>query len=340
MNQSRFVTIKDVAKEAGVSIGAVSKVLHGRGGNIRVSEATAQRIRDAARTLNYRPNYHARSLRSGRSRSVGVVATSAHAVGDRGMYGAYLLDRLTTVLHAKGYSLNMAPELMPLPDLQGLSDGRFDGLVWLNMVPHGPLVEAFYGSPVPVVAIGGIYGETPERGALFLIDEEESYRVILDHLAGLGHQNLLYSDRAIDRYDALGEARAEGLAAAAKERGLTITIRASANAEEAFAVWNALSPRPTAIVAYSDHRGAMLMQRARDHGVDVPGEVSILTFDGSPFSLWGWPGLTTIRPPVDNLADHAIEHLIQQMERLPVEPILETLRVTLDEAGSTGPAPK
>ncbi|RYG41186.1 LacI family transcriptional regulator, partial [bacterium] len=265
-------------------------------------------------------------------------ANSAQTVGDQGMYGAYLLDRLIKTLHAKEYSLNLAPELMPLPDLQALSDGRFDGLVWLNIVPHGPLLEAFYASPVPVVAIGGIYGEMPDRGALFLIEEETSYRTILDHLAGLGHRRILYSDRPVDRYDALGEARAEGLTVMAKSYGIEVIVRAAKDANEAFEVWKELSSRPTAIVAYSDHRGAMLMQAARENGVRVPEDLSILTFDGSPLSLWGWPGLTTIRPPVDQLADLAIEHLIQQMERLPIEPVLQRYPATLYEAGSTGPA--
>ncbi len=337
MNPSRLVTIKDVAKEAGVSIGAVSKVLHGRGGNIRVSEATSQRIRDAARTLSYRPNYHARSLRSGKSRSVGVIASSSRGFDERGLYHNTLIDRLMVILHEKGYTLNFAPELMPLMDIRGLSDGRFDGLVWLDGAPTGPLFEAFYESPVPVVGIGGIYSQLPERGALFLTDEEESYRLLLDHLGELGHKRILYSGPAGSDSNALLDARCDGFTVAARERGMDIAAHVSVGEAEAISHWRGLAERPTVIVAHSDRWGAMLMYEAYKVGISIPGDLSLAAFDGSPISLWAWPGLTTIRPPLNELVDRATDHLIRQMEREPADPIVERFSCTLDVAGSTAP---
>ena len=156
------------------------------------------------------------------------------------------------ILHARGYTLNFAPELMPLVDIHGLSDGRFDGLVWVDIVLAGPVAEAFYGSPVPVVAIGGIASPTPERGALYGFDEEGSYTLLLDHLTELGHRSILFSSSVAQLADGAIELRRDGFATAALERGLKFAALASEDEMKAIASWRELPERPTAIVSPSD----------------------------------------------------------------------------------------
>ena len=80
----------------------------------------------------------------------------------------------------------------------------------------------------------------------------------------------------------------------------------------------------------------MLMMEARRVGLSIPEDLSVAAFDGSPITLWAWPGLTTIRPPLDELAELAADHLIRQMEREPAEPTIERYACTLNVAGSTG----
>ena len=180
----------------------------------------------------------------------------------------------------------------------------------------------------------------PDRGALFLMDEEPGCRALIEHLLEFGHRRVMYSDRPSEKFDMVGEVRRQLFERMARESGIEIVSRAMAGYEEAFAFWLSLSPRPTAIVAFSDRHGAMLMQEAWKAGLQLPDDLSIAAFEGSPLTMWAWPGLTTVRPPVDEKVDGATNHLIAQMEQQPPPPSLTQFVSTLHPAGSTGPATK
>ena len=129
------VTIKDVAQRAGVSIGAVSRVLHGRASTIRVSEATSEVIRKAAKDLNYKPNRSAQSLRSGRTRTLTVAAPFGISFSSNSYY-ASILDAILKHASAKGYTVCLTNgtlgEVVSFED----SKGKFDGIIWLGTPPE------------------------------------------------------------------------------------------------------------------------------------------------------------------------------------------------------------
>ena len=127
------VTIREVAKEAGVSAAAVSKVLHGRGSSIRVGQISAARIREVAHRLNYFPNAVARNLRSSRTKTVGVIFENLISFADGPLYSMYLLDGLAKAVFPKHYRLTILPELNHDDILGSLADGQIEGVIWCKL---------------------------------------------------------------------------------------------------------------------------------------------------------------------------------------------------------------
>jgi DNA-binding LacI/PurR family transcriptional regulator len=130
MSEKR-VTIKDVALKAGVSIGAVSRVLHGRASTIRVSEATSEVIRKAAKDLNYKPNRSAQSLRSGRTRTITIAAPFEISFASNPYY-ASILDSILVHAAAKGYTVCLSKASVGGTVSFEDSKGKFDGIIWLG----------------------------------------------------------------------------------------------------------------------------------------------------------------------------------------------------------------
>src|ERR1700683_482595 len=110
-NGTNATTLREVALEAGVSVPAVSKVLHGRGDSIRVSEEKAEAIRAAAERLKYTPNALARSLRCSRSPNVGLVFEHFGHIAAGPLYYVHLLDGIASELFKYHYRLTILPEV-------------------------------------------------------------------------------------------------------------------------------------------------------------------------------------------------------------------------------------
>src|SRR5579862_5241486 len=105
------ITLRHVAESAGVSEMAVSAVLHGSGRNVKVSEEKAELIRRIARELHYQPNQLARSLRSRRTRTIGVVFHHLMRLTEENPYFPQLLNGIMAVLFPTGYTLALCPKL-------------------------------------------------------------------------------------------------------------------------------------------------------------------------------------------------------------------------------------
>jgi hypothetical protein len=155
------VTIKDVAEKAGVSIGAVSRVLHGRASTIRVSEPTAAIIRQAALDLQYKLNRSSHSLRAGRTKALTVAAPFEFSIA-ASSYFAALVEGVISHAGTKGYTVCFSKRAMsPVPTFED-SKGKFDGIVWLGLPDLLPDEEAarIYGTPQVGIHLDGTTPDT------------------------------------------------------------------------------------------------------------------------------------------------------------------------------------
>lgn len=312
-NDQKGVTIVDIAREAGVSIKTVSRVLNredGAGPEVRA------RVLDLADRLGYRPNISARALSGRRSYLIGVVflrIAGIHYFGEV-QHGAMKACRRA------GYHLVV--EQIETPDGvvsakalgEVLRAAAFDGLVLTPPLCDDPeLLSAIEGAKIPYVRLAP--SNELERSPYVWIDDQAAAREQTLWLWDLGHRRIAFIGGPPDHRAAVR--RQAGYLEAMAERGAAVPDAWIASGDffgmsglEAAETLLALNPRPTAIFAGNDEMALGALAAAAKHGVAVPEQLSIVGFDNSPAGETSWPGLTTVHQPIAEMAEAAVEMLI------------------------------
>ncbi|MFI1865070.1 LacI family DNA-binding transcriptional regulator [Streptomyces jumonjinensis] len=328
-------TSRDVARAAGVSQATVSLVL-GDKWRGRVSQRTADTVRDTARSLGYRPNLAARNLRLGRTRTALLVVpaltneffarvhTGAAAVADR---------------HGFGVVVYPSPDgTGPARDPFASAPAALDGVIASSMAAGA--LTALRGTDLPLVMLDSDPAD-PEAAAHVNLAIGDGIRQIADHLLGLGHRRYLHLASAIDTWT-FG-VRARSLAAAldatpgTTAHTLRVPLDVNAAREAAQQALTGPGPRPTAIVCDGDALAAGACKAARRLGLRVPDDVSVTGFDDLALATALEPELTTVRLPAEQVGERGMHALLALLEgRTPTE---GDLPVELVVRESTGPAP-
>lgn len=299
-----MATIRDVAREAEVSIATVSRVFNG---NARVNEETRRRVTAAAARLDYWPNGAARSLTTNRTHALGVLLPDLF--GEffseviRGIDHAARRERLQTLVsssHADSDELVAAARSMR---------GRIDGLI--VMAPDTGSVGAIrqITRKFPVVLLNPRF-EVEGCGVVAIANLEGAHAVV-DHLLGLGHRRVAILKGPPGNVDA--EERLRGYRKAIREAGLrpNAALEFQGDFTEASGYAAAtrllvLEPRPTAIFASNDYMAIGLLSALRDAGVEVPGGMAVAGFDDIAISQYLSPPLTTVRVDAYELGERAV----------------------------------
>jgi DNA-binding LacI/PurR family transcriptional regulator len=335
-----LATITEVAREAGVGVGTVSRVMNG---STAVRDETRRRVLDAIARLGYAPNAAARALSTGRTATVGVVApffTRASVVTR--------LRGISRALDAGGYRLVLfdveRPEQAPAIFQELAGGGRVDAVLAVTLCPDEPELGRFAASGIPVVLVDR---EHP-RLASVTIDDVSGGRLATDHLLGLGHERIGFvgdiepgPTRPIARRHAGYEA---ALRAAGMRPDHRLVCRALHGREPTAAATRALlaleSP-PTAIFAASDDQALAVLEVAAQDGVEVPGDLSVVGFDDVEAARWA--GLTTVAQPLEESGVQGAELVLAALAGSPVGAraldVRLELRVTTAVPGRTRPRP-
>jgi DNA-binding LacI/PurR family transcriptional regulator len=338
LTRSSGSTLREVAEAAGVSIAAVSKVLHGRGKNVRVSEQRAETIREVAERLRYSPNALARSLRTSRTQTIGLIWEQMGRIADGPLYYVHLLDGVSHVLFERHYRLTILPELPVGNPVRALSDGQLDGVIWCKMPSDRSLVEELAHSPLKVVALNSPEAPVADAYPSVTCDNEAGAELVVDHLVELGHRRILFAmDEGWETTpDAL--ARLKGFRKAMARHGLPFgeedlvvwTVAAPALAE-----WKATNPPHTAIYGWHEGLAGGILKEASRIGVSVPDELSVVGFDSTLYCETTKPRLTAVRQPVREMAEVAAGLLIDLIEGKTPPPHSHRFPCTLDVRDST-----
>lgn len=325
-------TSRDVARQAGVSQATVSLVLGGKWQG-RVSPRTADNVRSAARTLGYRPNLSARSLRLGRTRTaLLVVPALTHDYFARVHAGA---SRVAAE-HDFGVVLYPSPEgTGPAVDPFGSARAALDGVIASSMAPEA-LAALRDGGQLPLVMLDS----DPQGGAAATVNLElaDGMHQAAGHLLELGHRRIAHLAAAVDTWTFAIRARALAGALTGSAGELVRTERSGLSVEEALvAATRALScePRPTALVCDDDLLAAGACKAARRLGLRVPEDVSVTGFDDLSLATALEPELTTVRLPAGEVGAAGMNALLAVLAgRTPKAPVLP---VRLVRRGSTAP---
>ncbi|MFH0517073.1 LacI family DNA-binding transcriptional regulator [Streptomyces sp. M41] len=326
-------TSRDVAQAAGVSQAAVSLVL-GDKWRGRVSEATAERVREAARRLDYRPNLAARNLRLGRTRTVLLVVP---ALTTEFFAGVYTGAARIAAQHGFGVVLYPSPEgIGPARDPFASAQAALDGVIASSMAADA--LTAIRGDQLPLVMLDS--DPTGSLGAATVnLDITDAIRQVTEYLLGLGHRRFLHL--AADVASWTFEVRAQELDTRLAEVPGTslLTARAPISIEGALnAAATALAakgPRPTAIICDDDKLAAGAYKAVRRLGLRVPDDISVTGLDDLALATAIDPELTTVRLDAELFGERGMQALLAVLEgRVPQE---GDIPVQLVVRGSTAP---
>lgn len=319
-------TVKDVAREAGVSIATVSYVLNGIDKSI--SEETQKRVLEAARRLDYIPNIAARSLATGRSNTIGLFFKG---MGDiySNPYFLEILGGIGVVVGERGYNLFLAAhdvqradELNPVKYIRG---NRIDGaiLVWPPQ-NDDPGISEIDKENLPVVLVG----QLPKLRSIDIVDADNvngAYEATC-HLLNLGHTRI--GVVALPPTLAVGRDRLYGYRKALEERGIefdeglvSISERNDMAGFEAAARLLGRTERPSAILISSGTFVRGVLRYIKKRGLSIPGEVAVVSFDDE---IQTDPPLTVVRLPVREIGTLAAKTLLERIEE-PSRPVQRKL---------------
>lgn len=305
----RSVTIKDVARYAGVSPMTVSRVVNG---GQYVSDATRQTVMQAVRQLGYSPNLAARNLASARGERIGLLYGNPSA--------SYLSEFLVGALDAAtrhGVQLVLEKcEMTPAASRRAVRRLVAGGVVGVVLPP--PLCESaviraeLQAARMRIVAVAA--GRPPADAMCVSIDDFAAAREMTQYLLALGHTRLGFIKGHPNQ--TASEERWRGFAAAVEEHGQLpeprveqgfFTFRSGLDAAGKLL---AVEPLPTAIFASNDDMAAAVMAEAHRRGLEVPNDLAVVGFDDSLIAANIWPGLTTIHQPIAQMAGEAVDMLV------------------------------
>ena len=333
----RRVTIKDIAREAGVSKGAVSYALNDRPG---LADSTRERILRIADELGWRPNSAARSLSASRANACGLVlARPARTLAVEGFFPEFLAG-VESELSARSIALT----LQLATDVESevtvyrrwWAEHRVDGVLLLDLREDDPRIASLAELGLPAVVVGGPLGD----GRLGSVWHDEGAAVVelVRYLAALGHERIA---RVAGVEGFVHSAmRTDAFADAARDLGLSARVIPTDYSPEsgARATRELLTDPepPTAIAFDSDVLAVAGAGAAQQMGLSVPDELSIVAWDDSLLCQVVHPPITTLSRDIAEFGALGTRQLLAVIDGHPADD-LEAPRAVLTPRGSTAP---
>jgi LacI family transcriptional regulator len=320
-------TLREVSELAEVSVATASLVLSGKAGN-RFTEETALRVRQAADKLGYRTNRLARSLRQQSTRVLGLLSIEVATTP----YAGAMVEGMRSAARSRDYDLlfnevTFSKESISA-GLELMSDHRVDGVIIASYYHRG--IELPDNLPKNVV-LADAFSKKIKTDS-FVPDEENSFMQVLDLIGQSGHKEVALISDGRD-YPAV-KGRKFAFEKAAKKYGWNnfeenmMLVAADAETEMGYNSFNLLygrNPKITAVAAYNDQIAMGVYEAAREHGLSIPGDLSVVGFDNLELISGALrPGLTTVELPHFEMGRLAAERLIERVEsedELPPEKV-------------------
>ncbi|GBF06343.1 LacI family transcriptional regulator [Deinococcus aerius] len=307
---ARGATIHDVARRAGVSYQTVSRVINN---HVNVAPATRERVLHAIGELNYKPSLIAKGLVTRRSQLIGIVAYATDQYGP-----AQIVQQVEQSARRSGYeslltTLRRFEAAEIVQAVARLQQFGVDGVVLLTPYDAHEIVPVI-GASVPFILIDAT---TEVDGPSVSVDQFEGGRMATEHLVALGHRRILHVGGPPEWSDA--DLRYRGYRDVLAAHGLPELPRLNGD-------WSAQSGSQaleaalsggldfTAVFAGNDQMALGVMSALVRAGRRVPGEVSVVGFDGTPESAFYQPPLTTVQQNFAQLGRKSLEELIRRIQ--------------------------
>ncbi len=306
----RSVSIKDIARAAGVSPSTVSRALHG---HPRISQATADRIRHLAQEMGYTPSLPARSLVTKDTATIGMIIT--HAADP---FLARLVLGVEDAARSHGYSVFLSSSYRdPRREeavLRSFYERRVSGVVVTGSQIDDGYLELCRRYPLPVVLTN-----CRTYPYSVLTDNRSGAEQAVEHLVQLGHRRIAYA--ASKLASRANRDRMAGYQAVLERHGIPFerdlildgdgTLAGGARVGRRFL---ALHPRPTAIFCFNDVMAMGVLHTLIEAGLRIPQDCSVVGFDDLEWAAYYCPPLTTVHQPGYRLGHQAMQMLFRLIE--------------------------
>ncbi|MHA0858071.1 LacI family DNA-binding transcriptional regulator [Paenibacillus sp. CMAA1364] len=311
-----MTTIYDIAKKTGYSPTTVSKVFNNY---TDVREQTRKTILQAAKDLGYLPNAHARTLTTKKSWTIGVLFVESSGIGIQHPFFSAVINSFKQVAVSKGYALMFISK-----DVGGKESGYLenckirgvDGVVVILSDYGDPYFQELLDSDIPCVILDH---ETSQAHTLYS-DNQEGSLLAVEYLHSLGHRRIAHISGGMNTF--AGSSRAYGFEMAMKHLGMKIQesyiVHSSYYSIESGYVAMMelldLQDPPTAVFVAGDHLALGAMRAAKERGLSIPQDLSIIGFDNIELSQYITPALTTIAQDTSLMGCEAAEMLIRSID--------------------------
>ena len=316
MNTDDTVTIYDVAREAGVSMATVSRVVNG---NKNVKENTRKKVLEVIDRLDYRPNAVARGLASKRTTTVGVVIPDI-----TNTYFATLAKGIDDIAEMYKYNIVLAnsdeDDEKEVDVVNTLFSKQVDGVIFMGYHLTEKIRSEFSRSRTPVVLAGTV--DVEHQLPSVNIDYKNAIADAVRHLLKRNKKIAFVSGPLVD--DINGKVRLAGYKDALKEAGVNysegLVFESKYRYDDGYALAERLvSSKATAAVVTGDELTAGLLNGLADHGVSVPEDFEVITSDDSQIARFTRPNLTTIAQPLYDLGAISMRMLTKIMHKEELE---------------------
>ena len=312
MTRRRSATLRDVASSAGVSRTTASYILNGRADEMRIAPATVARVRAVVAELDYRPNRTARSLRTRRTATVGLI--SDQIAGQQ--YGSSMLTGASVAARELQHVVVMGesggdPELERLL-IEEMRERDVDGVVYATHTAQAIRLPAGLREMRTVL----LNCEDPDgRLPSVVPDDEAGGRAAAATLLAAGIEDVWVMGEDPVAEATAGPRRMAGIRAEMGTRGLDIAgaVPCDWSVTEGFAAlsrWLAEGGRAGGLICMNDRLAMGAYQALAEAGLRVPDDISVVSFDGSALASWLRPVLTSVELPFHGLGALAVRRLL------------------------------
>jgi LacI family transcriptional regulator len=333
----------DVARLAGVSRATVSYVLNRQtDGRVPISEETRQRVLEAVAELGYEPDARAQSLRSGSTKTIGLLIPDL-----QNPHFWQIINGANQEARRAGYDLLLTSSDLDRQQeeesLKALSRRRVDGLILLTAFTtlSSELLKETAARRLPIVMIGCKGLDFDCIGSNY----SESAADVMTHLRELGHERIAFIHGVANEESGLDRLQPykDSLTASGLPVNEDLIVHCGATTKAGFDAAKQLltqSPRPTAIIVVNDLLAGGVIRAAADLGLSIPQDFSLVSFDDIPAANYMTPRLTTVRTDAEAIGRGAVGLVLQRLgeRKRPLQAISIPTQLMVRE--STGPIPQ
>lgn len=312
------VTIKDVAKLANTSTATVSKVMNG---SYSISEQTAQRVREAMEQLHYLPNQRARNFANQSTQMIIFVTSLGENMGFSNPHMFEIMCGLENTLTNKGYSL-MVKSVSQKKVCEFIRDTferqQTDGFVIHASVLSKELDELIYELGIPHLVIGN--PNFPSHFCWIDIDNRLAGELAAKHLLEKGYQSLAFIGGTTE--DQISMHRLEGVLSVLNEHDVILpkgyVLHGESECDAAYLMMESvltMKSKPDAVICANNYIAYGCVMALHAHGIQIPQEMGVITFDDFPFSKILKPKLTVVNIDVFDIGAQAGKYVIQKIRK-------------------------